>query len=124
MPIRRISSGGPFEERAAYCRAVVAGDTVYVAGTCAHADHAGEDVVGQCRSAFALIEAALAEAGARMDQVVRVVYYLNDINEFEACLPVVREVFGAAPPAGTIVEAKLIDPADLIEIEVTAYTGA
>ena len=49
MTIRRISSGGAFEEKIGYCRAVVAGGFVHVAGTVGQ----GEGVVEQCRSALA-----------------------------------------------------------------------
>ncbi len=118
--MRRISSGGEFEEKVGYCRAVVARGHVYVAGTCAHADDMPTDIVGQCLSALKVIAQALAEAGTDLAHVVRVVYYLQDIEQFERCMPVLRKAFGQNPPAGTIVEAKLIDPADLIEIEVTA----
>ncbi|MGR3491430.1 MAG: Rid family hydrolase [Shimia sp.] len=121
--IRRIRSGGPFEEKVGYCRAVVAGGWVHVAGTVS--DEAAEytDVVEQCRSALRRIEVALSEAGAGFEHVVRVTYILPDIANFEACWPVLREAFGAHPPAATVYQAPLIDAADLIEIEVTAFIG-
>lgn len=118
--IKRIHSGGPFEEKVGYCRAVVAGGFVHVAGCCAHADDMPCDTVGQCVSALGVIKRALAEAGTDMAHVVRVVYYMADIREFEACWPNLRETFGENPPAATVIEAKLIHPADRIEIEVTA----
>ncbi|MFQ6549804.1 RidA family protein [Aestuariibius sp. 2305UL40-4] len=118
--IRRIRSGGPFEPKVGYCRAVVAGGTVYVAGTCAQGDDIPEDVVGQCQSALTVIRSALEEAGTDMAHVVRVTYYLPDIADFEPCWPLLREAFGAHPPAATVIEANLLDPKDRIEIEVTA----
>lgn len=120
MTIQRIKSGGPYEEKVGYCRAVVAGGWVHVAGTCAHAKDMPCDVTGQCASALRVITKALDEAGTDMAHVVRVVYYMSDIRMFETCWPLLREAFGANPPAATVIEAKLIDPADLIEIEVTA----
>jgi enamine deaminase RidA (YjgF/YER057c/UK114 family) len=114
--IRRISSGGEFEARVGYCRAVVAGGFVHVAGTVGQ----GEDVVAQCRSALEVIAAALAEAGASFADVVRVNYYLPDAAEFAACWPLLKETFGANPPAATMIECNLIDPKYRIEIEVTA----
>ncbi|WP_375551638.1 Rid family hydrolase [Rhodophyticola porphyridii] len=118
--IRRIRSGSAFEDRFSYCRAVVAGGTVYVAGSCAHSDYMPTDIVGQCASALRVVDAALRDAGTELQHVVRVVYYLTDIGEFEDCAPLLRDAFGAHPPAASIIEAKLIDPADRIEIEVTA----
>jgi enamine deaminase RidA (YjgF/YER057c/UK114 family) len=120
MTIKRIHSGGPFEEKVGYCRAVVAGGWVHVAGCCAHVDDMPCDVVGQCKSALGVINKALRDAETDMAHVVRVVYYMTDIREFEACWPTLREAFGPNPPAATVIEAKLIDPADRIEIEVTA----
>ncbi|WP_170790443.1 RidA family protein [Ruegeria lacuscaerulensis] len=115
--IKRISSGGEFEAKLGYCRAVVAGGWVHVAGTVGQ----GNDVVEQCRSALTIIEKALAEAGAGFADVVRVTYMLPDKAEFEPCWPILSETFGANPPAATMIECGLIDPKYRIEIEVTAY---
>ena len=54
MTIKRIWSGSPFEEKIGYCRAVVAGGFVHVAGTVGQ----GNTVEEQCRSALAIISAA------------------------------------------------------------------
>lgn len=116
MSIRRISSGGTFEPKVGYCRAVVAGGFVHVAGTVGQ----GDSVTEQCASALAIIEKALIEAGAGFADVVRVTYYLPDRSEFEACWPLLRAAFGDNPPAATMIEAGLIDPQYRIEIEVTA----
>lgn len=116
MTITRISSGGEFEPRVGYCRAVVAGGFVHVAGTVGQ----GDTVTEQCRSALAIIGKALAEAGTGFENVVRVTYMLPDRAEFEDCWPVLRETFGANPPAATMIECGLIDPKYRIEIEVTA----
>ena len=73
--IRRIHSGGPFEAKIGYCRAVVAGGFVHVAGTVGAADGEGrDDAVSQCRSALKTIEKELAEAGSDFDKAVRVNY--------------------------------------------------
>lgn len=116
MTIRRISSGGAFEARVGYCRAVVAGGLVHVAGTVGQ----GDTVEDQCRSALGVIGKALAEAGSGLDRVVRVTYMLPDRADFEACWPILNAVFAANPPAATMIECGLIDPKYRIEIEVTA----
>ncbi|WP_264210028.1 RidA family protein [Leisingera thetidis] len=118
--IRRISSGGEFEARIGYCRAVVAGGFVHVAGTVGQ----GADVVAQCKSALDTIGGALEKAGSSFADVVRVNYYLPDAAEFEPCWPVLAEAFGANPPAATMIECNLIDPKFRIEIEVTALAAA
>jgi len=116
MSIKRMSSGGEFETKVGYCRAVVAGGFVHVAGTVGQ----GEGVAEQCRSALAIIGKALEHADSSFAQVVRVNYYLPDRSEFEPCWPILAEVFGDNPPAATMIECGLIDPKYRIEIEVTA----
>lgn len=114
--MRRISSGGEFEARVGYCRAVVAGGFVHVAGTVGQ----GAGVEAQCASALGVIEAALNDAGCGFADVVRVTYMLPDRSEFEACWPMLRAAFGDNTPAATMIECGLIDPKYRIEIEVTA----
>ena len=116
MTITRISSGGAFEAKIGYSRAVIAGGFVHVAGTVGQ----GDTVVEQCRSALDVVEAALAEAGCRFSDVVRVTYMLPDRTEFEPCWPLLADTFGDHPPAATMIECGLIDPKYRIEIEVTA----
>lgn len=118
--MKRISSGGEFEARIGYCRAVVAGGLVHVAGTVGQ----GADVVSQCRDALDTIEAALREAGTDFTHAVRVTYMLPDRHDFEACWPLLSETFGAHPPAATMIECGLIDPKYRIEIELTAALPA
>ncbi len=116
MTVTRIYSGGEFEPKVGYCRAVVAGGWVHVAGTVGH----GVTAVEQCRSALEIIGKALSEAGTDFSHVVRVTYMLPDRNEFPACWPLLRAAFGENPPAATMIECGLITPEDRIEIEVTA----
>ncbi len=120
MTHERIASGGIYEKKIGYCRAVVAGNMVYVAGTTAQGDDIPEDVVGQCRMALDAIGKALADAGSGFQEVVRVTYYLPDASDFEPCWPLLAEAFGDNPPAATMIETGLIDPKYRIEIEVTA----
>ena len=126
MTIKRIHSGGAFEPKVGYCRAVVAGGWVHVAGTVAGPGPDGEPPAGapaQAESALKIIEAALQEAGVSFADVVRVSYVLPDRHEFELCWPALRKAFGDNPPAATMIECGLIDPKYRIEIEVTAYIG-
>jgi len=126
MPVRRISSGSAYEPLAAYCRAVVVDGWVLVSGTAGN-DHDSmetpESVTDQCRLALDHIGAALQQAGASFADVVRVHYILPDRDDFEPCWAMLRDVFGDNPPAATMIQADLIDPAMEIEIEVTAKLG-
>lgn len=118
--MKRIHTASPFEKNVGYCRAVVAGGFVHVAGTVGQ----GDTVAEQCQSALDVITAALAKAGASIADVVRVTYYLPDRHEFEACHDILAKTFGDAPPAATMIECGLIDPKYRIEIEVTALAPA
>ncbi len=123
MDRRHISSGSPFEEQIGYSRAVVAGDWVFVSGTTGF-DYAtmtiSDDVAEQAEQCFVNIAAALKQAGASLDDVVRVNYVLPDASRFEACWPVLRRHLGRARPAAMMISAGLLDPRMKIEIEVTA----
>ncbi len=122
-PIRRIGSGGIYEDKIGYARAVSAGGWIHVSGTTAQGETIPDDVVDQCRTALETIRGALARFGADFTHVVRVAYILPDPAEFAPCWPLLSETFGAHPPAATMIAAALIDPKYRIEIEVTAYTG-
>ncbi|QHE85023.1 RidA family protein [Hydrogenophaga sp. BPS33] len=123
MRRQHISSGSPFEAQIGYSRAVVAGDWIFVSGTTGF-DYAtmaiSDDVVEQAEQCFQNIAAALREAGASLDDVVRVNYVLPDASLFEACWPVLRRHLGRARPAAMMVSAGLLDPRMKIEVEVTA----
>lgn len=123
MTRRRITTGSFWEPRIGYCRAVVIDGWVLVSGTTG-TDHATGTIPArvedQCALALRIIEGALREAGASFADVVRVRYILPDRRDFEPCWPFLAAAFGAHPPAATMIEAGLIDPAHRIEIEVTA----
>ncbi len=116
---RLVCSGSPFEAAAGYSRAVVDGDS----GTTGF-DYGqmtiAEDPAEQARQAFGNIEKALVEAGASLADVVRVRYYLPDLTDWPAVVPVLGEVFDAIRPAATALICGLVDPRMKIEIEVTA----
>jgi len=118
-----ISSGSEFEENVGYSRAVVDGDTIFVAGTTGY-DYTtmriSDDIVEQAEQCLINIEKALLEAGSSLDDVVRVHYILPDRLDFEPCWPVFKKYLGTARPAATMFVAGLVDERMKIEIEVTA----
>lgn len=123
MARQRISSGSSFEAVGGYSRAVVDGNTVYVAGTTGF-DYAtmriDEDPLAQCHQCFRNIAQALAQAGCTLDDVVRVRYYLTDVALFERLAPVFGQYFARARPAATAIVCGLVDARMKLEIEVTA----
>ncbi|UWR00800.1 RidA family protein [Rhodobacteraceae bacterium S2214] len=118
--MKRMTSGGIFEDKIGYCRAVVAGGFVHVSGCVYPGTDVPEDVIAQCHGALEVIKTALADAGAEMADVVRVRYILPNADDFEPCWPLLRATFGENPPAATMISCGLIDPKYKIEIEVTA----
>ncbi len=125
--VRLISSGSPFEKTIGYSRAVVDGDMIYVAGTTGY-DYGTmtmpDDVTQQVRNALATIAGVLEEAGATIEDVVRIRTYIASRDLAAVVGPVLGEVFGEIRPAGTMVIAEMIEPEMKVEIEVTARRGA
>lgn len=125
---RLVSSGARWEPLVGYSRAVRVGLWVSVAGTTAAAEGGGavggDDVGAQAREALRRIAAALQEAGAGLEHVVRTRVYVTDIGRWEEVGRAHGEVFGAIRPATTMVEVSaLIDPALLVEIEADAVVA-
>ena len=122
-----ISSGSPFEAAGGYSRAVVDGEWVLVAGTTGF-DYAAmtiaDDPAEQTRQTLRNIEAALAEAGASLADVVRVRYYVPDAADWPRIMPVLGKAFAAIRPAATALICGLVDPRMKIEIEATARRPA
>lgn len=122
---RRISSGGPWEARFGYSRAIVAGDTCHVSGTTdagpdGRSLHPG-DPAGQARAVFQIIERALIEGGFSLADVVRTRMYLTEVGNIAPVAAVHGEVFGEIRPASAAIVVKaLIDPSLLVEIEADA----
>lgn len=124
---QRISSGGPWEDRIGYSRAVRVDDHVWVSGTTGtHLDGTvPEGAYAQTHLALATIERALVEAGATCDEAVRVRVFVTHIDEWQEIGALLHEHFDRAKPAMTMVQvARLIDPEHRIEIEVEAVVGS
>lgn len=119
-----ISSGSPWESKVSYSRAVKVGKTVEVSGTTAVLNgvvqHKG-NLYEQTKTALAIIEKALEEAGMDLHDVVRTRMYVTDISRWEEAGKAHGEFFVHIRPATTLVEvSRLVDPDMLIEIEATA----
>ncbi len=123
MGRRLVSSGSRFEADIGYSRAVIDSDWIFVSGTTGF-DYAtmtiSDCIVEQCEQAMRNVEAALAEAGATMRDIVRVRYILPRRDDFEPCWPILKRYLGGVRPAATMMQAGLADPRMLFEVEVTA----
>jgi enamine deaminase RidA (YjgF/YER057c/UK114 family) len=84
-----------------------------------------DDFIGQVRQTLENISAILAEGGAKPEHLVRLTWYVVDIEEYLANLKALgkayREIFGAHYPAMALVQVvRLVEKAARVEIEATA----
>ena len=127
MPsFQRAFSNAPWETHIGYCRALRAGNHIYVTGTAPVDDSGGVfapgDAYRQAQRCLEIIGQALQTLGADMGCVVRTRMFVTDISRWAEYGQAHREFFADHPPTTTMVEVQaLIDPAMLIEIEADAY---
>lgn len=120
-----VKTGTPWEPIVGYCRAVRVGSHIAVSGS-APVDENGElvgegDPYLQARRCIEIIAAALNEAGAGLEHVVRTRMFVTDIDQWQEFARAHQEAFGDITPASSMVEvSKLIGQGMLIEIEADA----
>ena len=125
--IQRVTSGSPWEAKVGYCRAVQAGNQIFISGTAPSDGQGGTfapgDAYAQTKRCFAIIELALQELGADLSHIVRTRLYITDFAHWEDFARAHRELFGVHPPASCMVAiAGLVNPDMLIEVEAEAIT--
>ncbi len=114
MSIQRIGVG------ARMSKAVVHGDTVYLAGQVA-ANAAGKSVGEQTADILGIIDGILAEAGTDKSKLLMVNIWLSDISTFAEMNAVWDKwVVAGQTPGRATVEAKLAAPQYTVEIAVIA----
>jgi len=122
-----VSSGTQWEEMAGYSRAVRVDDRILVSGTTATGPDGlvgGEDPAAQAHYAIDKIATAIEQLGGRLEDVVRTRVYISSVAHWEPVALVHGERFGHIRPANSLVEARLVGPEYLVEIEAEAIIGA
>jgi enamine deaminase RidA (YjgF/YER057c/UK114 family) len=121
---RLISSGSPYEPVIGFSRAVRDGREIAVSGTAPVMPDGADppaDAYGQARRCLEIVVAALVQAGARGQDVVRTRTYLTRVADWEDVGRAHGEVFADIRPASTMVVVhELLDPRWLVEIEADA----
>jgi enamine deaminase RidA (YjgF/YER057c/UK114 family) len=118
---QRISGGSAWESQIGYCRAVVAGDTVYISSTAGR----GPDIYIQTRSALRKIETVLEENGFSLSDVVQTRLVVADFDHWEQAARAHSELMGNTRPAFSLVHAlPFVDESILVEVEAVAVRVA
>ena len=119
----RIYSGVPFEAEAGYARAVVDGAHVRVAGTTGFDPSTmtyPEGVEAQAENCFRNVEAALAQAGSSLADLVSVRVYCASREELQRIKPIVKQYCDAARPTNASVVCGLDREEMRVEVEAIA----
>ena len=122
---RLVRTGTKWEPLVGYCRAVRVGPHIAVSGS-APVDTDGQlvgpnDPYLQAKRCIEIIAAALEEAGAGLQHVVRTRMFVTDISQWEEIAKAHREAFADITPATSMVEvSRLIGDGMLVEIEADA----
>jgi len=122
----RVSSRAVWEDQVGYCRALRAGNQVFVTGTAPVDEsgagvHAPGDAEAQAARCLELIERALAQLGVDRTRITRTRMFVTDITRWREYGRAHAAFFGEHRPTTTMVQVSaLIDPAMLIEIEADA----
>ncbi|MEM6835920.1 MAG: RidA family protein [Cyanobacteria bacterium P01_C01_bin.120] len=129
VPIQRVSSGSHWEAKVGYCRALRAGNQIFISGTAPANDAGGTfapgDAYAQTKRCFEIIQAALQELDADLSDIVRTRLYITDFVYWEEFARAHQELFGEHPPVSCMVAVKgLINPDMLIEVEAEAMVSA
>ena len=119
---------GTWQQKRAFSPAVItegAGRTIWLAGHTGQVDDTGGSLAGdfdaQCRQTFRNLEKTLAEAGARLSDMVTMTVFLIDARYTTRMTELRTEIFGKDFPASAaITVAGFANPAMMIEIQGVA----
>ncbi|MEU8432499.1 RidA family protein [Streptomyces sp. NPDC029216] len=118
--VRRISSGGPYEDVIGYSRAVALPNGLVLVSGCTSADASGP--YDQTVKAFEVAFKALAEAGLGPEHVVRTRMYLTHARDVDEVGRAHKTLFDAVRPAASmIIVSGFVDPNMVVEVEVEAF---
>ncbi|HEU4712981.1 MAG TPA: RidA family protein [Pyrinomonadaceae bacterium] len=107
-----------------YSQAIKVGEFVFTSGQVAIDPETGEfiggGIVEQTERVLKNVAAVLEAAGSSLDQVVKTLVFLADMNDFAAMNEVYGKFFTGAPPARSTVQAARLPKDARVEIEAVA----
>ena len=108
-----------------YSQAIHAGDFLFISGQLGidpvSMQLSGGGVAGQAHQAFANALAIVNSAGGSPADVVKVVLYLVNLDQFDEVNTVMSQHFVQPYPARACIEVAALPKGALVEIETTAY---
>lgn len=121
---RHFSTGNPWERSVGFSRALRVGNTVYTAGTLAsdaEGNIHGADCYEQACYIFDKLAAVLAEAGTKLEHVVKVTAFVVDVSDADGFTRAHAQYLGVVRPVATcVVVSALFHPQARVELELTA----
>lgn len=107
-----------------YSQAIVSGDLIFTSGQIPLDPASGElvqgDIQAQTRQVFSNLREVLKEAGASLDDAVKVNVYMTDLKDFAALNEVYATFFTQPYPARSCVEVSSLPKGAQVEIEIIA----
>ncbi|MFF3175311.1 RidA family protein [Streptomyces sp. NPDC057900] len=123
--VKRVSSGGPWEEKIGYSRAVELSNGLVLVSGCTSVVGGQISAGGpyeQAVTSFGVAFEALKELGLGREDVVRTRMYLTHARDVEEIGRAHKELFDDVRPAASmIIVSGFIDPSLVVEVEVEAY---
>ncbi|MFD5700447.1 RidA family protein [Streptomyces lasiicapitis] len=123
--VRRVSSGGPWEEAVGYSRAVELPNGLVLVAGCTSVVNGSIDAgtpYEQTMNAFQVAIDALKKLGLGREHVVRTRMYLTHARDVDDVGRAHKELFDDVRPAASmLIVSGFIDPSLVVEVEVEAY---
>jgi 2-iminobutanoate/2-iminopropanoate deaminase len=117
-------------QQRAYSQAVITegGKTVWLAGQMATVDDEGKslanDLDGQVRQVFRLLDATLEKAGGKLADMVQMTVFITDVRYGDRLTQIRREIFGDNFPGSALITiTALANPDAKVEIQGFAVIG-
>ena len=123
----KVETPSPYAKTVGYARAVRVENHIFVAGTASIAPdgtvYAPGNAYEQAKKCLEIIEQALTELGARMDDVVRTRMFVKRRELWQEVGRAHGEFFSEIRPATSMLFCDLIDDEMLVEIEADAVVA-